>query len=36
MDIRDVRWVVVDWIHLVQDNIQWWALVNTVMDRGVL
>jgi hypothetical protein len=24
-----------DWIHLAQDKIQWWALVNTVRSlRG--
>jgi hypothetical protein len=24
---------VVDWIHLTQDKNQWWASVNTVMNR---
>jgi hypothetical protein len=22
----------VDWMHLIQDRDQWWALVNTVME----
>jgi hypothetical protein len=25
----------VNWIHLVQDRDQWWALVNTVMNLRV-
>jgi hypothetical protein len=31
MDIREMRWDGVDWIHLAQDRNQWRALVNTVM-----
>jgi hypothetical protein len=23
---------IVDWIHIASDKIQWWALVNTVMN----
>jgi len=23
------------WIHLTQDGVQWWALVNTVMNLRV-
>jgi hypothetical protein len=30
MDIRDVGWGGMDWIHLAQDRDQWRALVNTV------
>jgi hypothetical protein len=26
----------VDWIHQAQDRVQWWALVNTVMNLPVL
>jgi hypothetical protein len=25
----------VDWIHLAQDKVEWWALVNMVMDSEV-
>jgi hypothetical protein len=31
MDLRQIPWEVVDWIHLVQDRDQWRALVNTIM-----
>jgi len=27
---------VTEWIHLAQENDQWWALVNTVMKLQVL
>jgi hypothetical protein len=26
----------VEWIHLAQDREQWWAVVNAVMNLGVL
>jgi hypothetical protein len=29
MDLREVGWEIVDWIHLSQDRDQWWTLVNT-------
>jgi len=32
MDLREVSWEGVDWIHLTQDRDQWQAVVNTVMD----
>jgi hypothetical protein len=32
MDFRKIGWEVVDWIHLIQDWEQWWALVNMVMN----
>jgi hypothetical protein len=32
MDLREVGWEDVDWIHLTQDRNQWWALVNMVMN----
>jgi hypothetical protein len=35
MDLRDIRWEVVDWIHLAQDRDRWRALVNTVMNLRV-
>jgi hypothetical protein len=35
MDLREIWWKGVDWIHLAQDRDQWQALVNTVMNLGV-
>jgi hypothetical protein len=35
MDLREVGWEFVDWIHLAQDRDQWRALVNTVMKLWV-
>jgi hypothetical protein len=35
MDLREILWEGVDWIHLVQDRDQWRALVNTVMNLRV-
>jgi hypothetical protein len=32
MDLREIGWEVVDWMHLAQDRDQWQALVNTVMN----
>jgi hypothetical protein len=32
MDLREIWWEDVDWIHLAQDREQWWAFVNTVMN----
>jgi hypothetical protein len=36
MDLREIGWEDVDWIHLAQDRDQWWAFVNTVMNFRVL
>jgi len=30
MDLREIVWKVVDWIHLAQDGDQWQALINMV------
>jgi hypothetical protein len=35
MDVREIGWEDVDWIHLSQDRDQWRALVNTVMNLRV-
>jgi hypothetical protein len=35
MDLREIGWGVMDWIHLAQDTDQWRALVNTVMKLQV-
>jgi hypothetical protein len=36
MDVREVGWEDVDWIHLAQDMDWWQALVNMVMNSWVL
>jgi hypothetical protein len=33
IDIREIGWGGIDWIHLAQDRDQWQALVNTVLNR---
>jgi hypothetical protein len=35
MDLREIGWEGVDWIHLAQDRDQWQALVNMVMNLWV-
>jgi hypothetical protein len=35
MDLREIIWVDIYWIDLVQDRDQWRALVNTVMNLRV-
>jgi hypothetical protein len=33
--LREIGWGGMDWIHLVQDRDQWFALVSTVMNLAV-
>jgi hypothetical protein len=35
MDLREIWWEGVDWIHLAQDRDQRWALVNAVMNLRI-
>jgi ribosome biogenesis protein Nip4 len=35
MDLREIGWDDVDWLHLAQENDQWRALVNTVTNLWV-
>jgi hypothetical protein len=35
MDLREIGREGVDWMHLVQDRDQGWALVNTIMNLRV-
>jgi hypothetical protein len=35
MDLREIVWGDMDWIHLAQERNQWRALVNTVMNLRV-
>jgi hypothetical protein len=32
MDLKEIGWENVDWIHAVQDRNQWRALVNNIMN----
>jgi hypothetical protein len=32
MDLREIGWGDVEWIHLDQDRDSWWAVVNVVMN----
>jgi hypothetical protein len=36
MDLRKIRWEVMNWIYLDQDKDIWWAAVNMVMKLRVL
>jgi hypothetical protein len=35
MNLREIRWEVVDWMHLAQDWDEWQALVNMKMNLHV-
>jgi hypothetical protein len=35
MDVREIGWGGMDWIHLTQDRDQWRDRVNTVMNLRV-
>jgi hypothetical protein len=35
MDLREIGFGDVDWIHWAQDRKRWWALMNTVMNLRV-
>jgi hypothetical protein len=34
MDVREIGWGGVEWIHLAQDGDRWRAVVNAVMTFG--
>jgi hypothetical protein len=36
MDLREIGWEDVEWIHLVQDRDRWRVLVNAVINLQVL
>jgi hypothetical protein len=36
VDLREIGWGGVEWIHLVQDRDRWWAVFNAVMNLRVL
>jgi hypothetical protein len=35
MDLGEIVWGVMDWIHLAEDRDQWQALMNMVMNLWV-
>jgi hypothetical protein len=35
MDLREIGWEGVDWMHLTQDRDQWQTLVNIVMNLQI-
>jgi hypothetical protein len=35
MDLREIGWGGMDWVHLAQDGDQWRAVVNAVMNLQV-
>jgi hypothetical protein len=35
IDLREIGWKVVDWIHVAQDMDQWRVVVNTVMNPWI-
>jgi hypothetical protein len=35
MDLREIGWEGVDWMHLAQDRDKWRAFVNTAMKLRV-
>jgi hypothetical protein len=35
MDLREMEIDGTNWIRLAQNRVQWWALVNTVMNLQV-
>jgi hypothetical protein len=36
VDLKEIGCEDVDWIHLAQDRLFWWAVVNTIMTVRVL
>jgi hypothetical protein len=32
MDLIEIAWGVMDWIHLSQNRDDWWAIVNTIKN----
>jgi len=35
MDVREVEWEDVEWMHMAQDRDQWRGLVNTIINRRI-
>jgi hypothetical protein len=35
MDLMEIEWGSVDWMHLAEGRDKWWALVNLVINLWV-
>jgi hypothetical protein len=35
MDLKEIGWEGMDWMHLAQDRYQWWVFVNMIMNLRV-
>ena len=35
MDLKEIGWESVDWIHPAQDKDEWWPLTNTIINFRV-
>jgi hypothetical protein len=35
MNLNEIGWECVYWIHLAQDRYQWWAVANMIMSLRV-
>jgi hypothetical protein len=35
MDLREIGWEGVEWIHLPQERDRWWVVVNMVINLRV-
>jgi hypothetical protein len=35
MELREIGWETVDWMHLIQGRDQWRAVVNTILNLGI-
>jgi hypothetical protein len=36
MDVREIGWGSVEWIHVAENRDWWWAVVNAVMNLQIL
>jgi hypothetical protein len=36
VDLGDISWEGMEWIHLAEDRDWWWAFVNVVVNLWVL
>ena len=36
MDLTEIGWEGMNWVHQVQDFEKWWAVMNTVLTLQVL
>jgi len=34
MDLKEIGWENVNWVHMAQNGGKWWVLVTTVMTLG--